>query len=321
MSIDIQKLLSGDIRTLSKAITLSESTLPSHQEESNKLIEQILPHTGKSKRIGISGTPGVGKSSFIEKLGLYLIDQGLKVAVLAIDPSSPVSGGSILGDKTRMEELSHRAQSFIRPTPSSGTLGGVAQKSREAMLLCEAAGFDIVLIETVGVGQSEFEVKDLIDFFTVILLPGGGDELQGIKKGIIEIADTILINKADKANRDQANTTKLEYQSALHLLSQRSTWQPKVECVSAQENFGIDTYWDIVLEYYNSNKLQINKNRSEQNKKWLSKLFYELIHNEIRNNKQTQKLWDRANEEVSNNISTPIIKARELFKSFIDSYK
>ncbi len=322
MAIDKGKILSGNIRALSKAITLTESSLKSHQNEANKLIEDLLPHTGKSRRIGISGTPGVGKSSFIERLGLFLVNKGHKVAVLAIDPSSPVSGGSILGDKTRMEQLANHPNSYIRPTPSAGTLGGVAQKSREAMLLCEAAGYDIILIETVGVGQSEFEVKNFVDFFTVVLLPGGGDELQGIKKGIIEIADTILINKADGENINNATRTQLEYQSALNLISAHSDWQPKVQCISALENKGIDTYWDLSDSFFDSEKseLLISKKRIQQNKMWMKKLFFELINKEIRDNSQLNNLWGKANQDIEKNESTPINKAQELFDRFLTSY-
>ncbi|MBY0414516.1 MAG: methylmalonyl Co-A mutase-associated GTPase MeaB, partial [Bdellovibrionales bacterium] len=195
--IDVKKLLGGDRRTLAKAITLVESSRPEDNLLAHELIEKVLPHTGKSLRIGITGVPGVGKSTFIESFGSLLITNKHKVAVLAIDPSSPISGGSILGDKTRMETLSQNENAFIRPSPSLGHLGGVGQKTREAILLCEAAGFDYVLVETVGVGQSEFDVADMVDFFMVLLLPNAGDELQGIKKGILELADSVIINKAD----------------------------------------------------------------------------------------------------------------------------
>ena len=287
--IDINKLLNGDMRTLSKAITLTESSLQSHQNEAENLIESILEHTGKSKRIGISGTPGVGKSSFIEKLGLKLIENGHKVAVLAIDPSSPVSGGSILGDKTRMEKLSQNKNAYIRPTPSSGTLGGVAQKSREAMLLCEAAGYDIILIETVGVGQSEVEVSNLVDIFTVMLLPGGGDELQGIKKGIIEIADCILINKADGDNVERAQTTKREYQSALNIVSSMES-RIYIETTSSQTNHGIDEFINYLNNFFTTKKEHINNKRVSQNIKWLNSLFYELINRKISSDKELSGL-------------------------------
>ena len=314
MKIDIQKLITGDMRTLSKAITLTESKLESHQIQAESLIESILKHTGKSKRIGISGTPGVGKSSFIEKLGLELIKNGHKVAVLAIDPSSPVSGGSILGDKTRMEKLSQDENAFIRPTPSSGTLGGVAQKSREAMLLCEAAGYDIILIETVGVGQSEVEVSNLVDIFTVMLLPGGGDELQGIKKGIIEVADCILINKADGDNIERAETTMREYQSALHIVSNKDK-SINVQTSSSLNNKGTEKFISYISEYFESNKEHVEKRRISQNKKWLESLFFELINRKISQNKELKELRSKNLDMLALNQTTPIKAAKTLVES------
>ena len=228
MAIDLKLLQNGDRRTLAKAITLIESSNRDHQKEAQSIIQSILPSTGGSFRIGISRPPGVGKSTFIEAFGKELTSRGLKIAVLAVDPTSPLSGGSILGDKTRMEELSQDPKAFIRPSPSSGSLGGVAFKTREALLLCEAAGFDIILIETVGVGQSEYEVADLVDYFTLLMLPGGGDELQGIKKGILELADLIVVNKADGTNKQNAETTKNDYQSAFNLMS-----KPRRKCRSS----------------------------------------------------------------------------------------
>src|SRR5210317_1818887 len=233
---DLEPLLSGNRRALAKAITLVESKLERHREQAQGILEQVLPHSGNSIRIGITGVPGVGKSTFIEAFGLYLIEQGKRVAVLAVDPSSPIAGGSILGDKTRMEELSRREEAFIRPSPSEGTLGGVAQKTRETMLLCEAAGFDVILVETVGVGQSEHQVAGMVDFFLVLMLPGGGDELQGIKKGIVELADAIVINKADGDSETIARTTQQHYRSALGLLKHASFWQPQVLACSALNN-------------------------------------------------------------------------------------
>ncbi len=207
-AFDLQALLDGNRRALAKAITLVESKLDRHREQAQDILEQVLPHSGNSIRIGITGVPGVGKSTFIEAFGLYLIAQGKRVAVLAVDPSSPIAGGSILGDKTRMEELSRRDEAFIRPSPAEGKLGGVAQKTRETMLLCEAAGYDVILVETVGVGQSEYQVAGMVDFFMVLMLPGGGDELQGIKKGILELADALVINKADGDSENLANLSR-----------------------------------------------------------------------------------------------------------------
>jgi len=314
MKIDLDSLRAGKIRTLSKAITLSESKKPEHQKEAQELIETILPHTGKSIRIGISGTPGVGKSTFIESLGVYLINKGHKVAVLAIDPSSPLSGGSILGDKTRMEKLSQLDSAFIRPTPSSGTLGGVAQKTREAMLLCEAAGFDVILVETVGVGQSEFEVADMVDFFTVLLLPGGGDELQGIKKGIIEISDCILINKSEGDNLNRAQTTQREYLSALHIMHNDDQWNTKVELISAIESSGLDNYWSIVNQYIDGSKESgfLDSKRVNQNKKWLNSLFFEFIKSRVDNNPELQAKWKESEIEIEKNQATPFASANRM---------
>ena len=219
---------SGNKRTLAKAITLLESSLDEHKEQSRVLVDEALVHSGKSLRVGITGVPGVGKSTFIECLGLYLINSGFKVAVLAVDPSSPVTGGSILGDKTRMEMLSREENAFIRPSPTSGSLGGVAQKTRETILLCEAAGYDVVLIETVGVGQSEYLVSKMVDFFLVMILPGAGDELQGLKKGILELADGMVVNKCDGDTVQSAGVSKQQLVSALSLLNQSEYWSTPV---------------------------------------------------------------------------------------------
>ena len=244
-------------RAMAKAITLLESTRPDHRAQGDELLTALLPHTGKSFRLGISGVPGVGKSTFIETLGLHLIGKGLRVAVLAIDPSSTVSGGSILGDKTRMEQLSMRFEAYIRPSPSSGTLGGVAEKTREAMLVCEAAGYDVVIIETVGVGQSEIAVHGMTDMFCVLQLPNAGDDLQAIKKGVMELADLVVINKADidpnAATRAQAQIT-----SSLRLLGMHGNpdhantgalWQPRVVQISALLGQGVDGFWEAVTSY------------------------------------------------------------------------
>ncbi len=227
-AFDIDGIRQGNRRALAKAITLVESKLDEHRHDAQKILEQVLPETGNSIRIGITGIPGVGKSTFIEAFGLYLIEQGKKVAVLAVDPSSPIAGGSILGDKTRMELLSRQEEAFIRPSPSEGALGGVAQKTRETMLLCEAAGYDVILVETVGVGQSEYQVAGMVDFFMVLMLPNAGDELQGIKKGIMELADALVINKADGESENLAQQTRSHYQSAMNLLRHTTAWTPRV---------------------------------------------------------------------------------------------
>ena len=275
MKIDIDKLLSFDRRTLAKAITLAESTLPADQSEAQDLLQSILPHTGKSFRLGITGVPGVGKSTFIENFGLYLISKGHKVAVLAIDPSSPLSGGSVLGDKTRMEKLSNDMNAFIRPTPSAGFLGGVAQTTRESILLCEAAGFDFIIVETVGVGQSEFEVADMVDFFLVLMLPNAGDELQGIKKGILELVDAIVINKSDGEQVGLATKAQAQYQSALHLMASHSSWTPKSLTCSGLKGTNLDTIYDMLIDY----KKIPNDKRLTQNRKWFTRLVQTKLQN------------------------------------------
>ena len=243
-------LRAGDRRALSRAITLAESTRADHREAAEALIQAVLPATGKAVRLGISGVPGVGKSTFIEAFGLHIIDRGHRVAVLAVDPSSKRSGGSILGDKTRMRDLARHAQAFIRPSPAGETLGGVARRSREALLLCEAAGFDVILVETVGVGQSETAVADLVDLFLLLLLPAGGDELQGIKRGVMELADLVVVNKADGELVAAAGRAAAEYQAALQLLRPASPlWRATVLTCSALSGAGVPEVWQAVGRY------------------------------------------------------------------------
>ncbi len=240
----------GDRRILSKAITLVESKLPDHRELARQLVEALLPLSGKAVRVGITGVPGVGKSTFVESFGTLLIEKGHKVAVLAVDPSSKRSGGSILADKTRMEKLAVNPDAFIRPSPSGGTLGGVAKMTRESMLICEAAGFDVILVETVGVGQSETTVAGMVDFFLILMLTGAGDVLQGIKKGILELADAVAINKADGPNQSLAERTRDELEAAMHLLQPVSaTWTPPVVTCSALTLAGLEPLWDLVQEH------------------------------------------------------------------------
>lgn len=270
----------GNRTALSKAITLVESNLDSHNDTAQAILANLMPEVGKSIRIGITGVPGVGKSTFIESFGRFLIERGKKVAVLAIDPSSQRTHGSILGDKTRMEELSKSEFAFIRPSPSSGSLGGVARKTRETMYLCEAAGFDVVIIETVGVGQSETQVHSMVDFFLLLMLAGAGDELQGIKRGIMEMADLIAINKADGSNEPFALKAKIEYESALHLFpAPDSKWTPRAITCSGLGGKGIENIWNLILDYEVATKKNgyFDTNRKAQTKTWFEETLKEAI--------------------------------------------
>lgn len=302
----IDGILRGDINILSQAITLTESARMDHQEVAQEVINRCLPYTGKSVRIGITGVPGAGKSTFIEAFGKHLTSLGHKIAVLAIDPSSERSKGSILGDKTRMEELACDPQAYIRPSPSAGSLGGVARKTREAMLLCEAAQFDIVLIETVGVGQSETAVHSMVDFFLLIQIAGAGDELQGIKRGIMEMADGIVINKADGNNIERAQLAKAQLENALHLFPpHESGVEPKVLTASSYEKIGIDLIWENILAYCSQTQQNgyFDSRRREQSKYWM----YETIDEQLRNRfYQSQKEQIREAEEqvLHNEISS-----------------
>ena len=312
MSISAKSILEGNRRSLAKAITLIESHLPVHIQAGQQLLDQLLPHTGNSIRIGISGIPGVGKSTFIEAFGLYLIEQGKRVAVLTVDPSSPLAGGSILGDKTRMEYLARNENCFIRPSPTSGSLGGVAHKTRESILLVEAAGYDVVLVETVGVGQSEYEVAGMVDFFTVLMLPNAGDELQGIKKGIMELADALLVNKADGESVQLAQMTQRHYENAFHLLRQTSFWTPRVMPVSALENNNIDAVWGMVIDYVSQAREQgsFNTKRASQNRNWLDKLIHQLLEQFLMQNSDAQALWPQLERAVIDGKMTPFAAAR-----------
>lgn len=277
----IEGLRNGNIAVLSRAITLIESQKPAHQELAAQLIDAVLPFTGQSVRIGITGVPGVGKSTFIESFGMQLIGQGKKVAVLAIDPSSSISKGSILGDKTRMEKLSVQPGAFIRPSAASGSLGGVTYKTRETTLLCEAAGFDTIIIETVGVGQSETEVSHITDFFLLLMLAGAGDELQGIKRGIMEMADGLIITKADGNNVDKAKAARSEYARALHFLPpQPSGWIPEVKVCSAYDQRGIGEVEEMITRYLRHQEANgyFQKKRQEQNRFAFQRLLNEQLH-------------------------------------------
>jgi len=306
-----ESLLLGNRRALAKAITLVESSRPQDREASQVLLNELLPHTGNSLRIGITGVPGVGKSTFIEAFGQHLIAKGHKVAVLAVDPSSPMAGGSILGDKTRMELLSRDPNAFIRPSPAGRALGGVALKTRESMLLCEAAGFDVVLVETVGVGQSEHQVSSMVDFFLMLLLPGGGDELQGIKKGILELADAILINKADGESASLARKTRLHYQSAMSLLASNDFWKPEVHTCSALEQEGIADCWAMMQRYQQQaiDQGALNRRRAEQNLQWMTQLMDEMLRQQLSDNPKIREALPVIKNKVSEGSLTPVSAA------------
>lgn len=302
----VEGILKGSINILSQAITLVESSKPEHQTIAQEVINRCLPSSGNSIRIGITGVPGAGKSTFIESFGRYLTAQGHQIAVLAIDPSSERSKGSILGDKTRMEELACDPKAYIRPSPSAGSLGGVARKTREAMILCETAGFDIVLVETVGVGQSETAVHSMVDFFLLVQIAGAGDELQGIKRGIMEMADSIIINKADGNNIQRAELAKAQLQTALHFFPPHEAGvEPKVMTCSAYERTGIDDIWNNILHYCSETQQNgyFDLRRSEQAKYWM----YETINEQLRNRfYQAQKENLRTAEEkvLKNQVSS-----------------
>ena len=270
----------GDRAVLARAITLIESNAPAHFEQAQEVLRRLLPHSGRAIRLGITGVPGAGKSTLIEALGVRLIERGHKVAVLAIDPTSSLTRGSILGDKTRMEQLGRLPDAFIRPSPAGGVLGGVARKTRETMLICEAAGFDVIIVETVGAGQNEITVRSMVDFFLLVLIPGAGDELQGIKKGIVELADAIAINKADGENRVRAEAARAEYNRALHYLSPTTEgWRPRAYTCSAVSGEGIDALWDVVLRFRQraAETGAFEARRRVQAREWLHAIIDEQI--------------------------------------------
>jgi LAO/AO transport system kinase len=306
----VSGILSGNRIILSQAITLVESSLHEHYETAQVIIEKCLPFSSRSIRIGITGVPGAGKSTFIETLGLHILSEKRKVAVLTIDPSSERSKGSILGDKTRMEQLSIRPEAFIRPSPSTGTLGGVARKTRETIILCEAAGFDTILVETVGVGQSETSVHSMVDFFLLLMLAGAGDELQGIKRGIMEMADLIAITKADGANKKFAENARVSFQNALHLFPKKSSgWMPQVQTCSALTNTGIKELWDMIMDYFifTKNSGYFDTFRKEQAVIRMHSTIIEYLNNSFYNNKEVK-------------LMVPVIE-RQLQQGTITSYK
>ena len=315
----VDGILRGDRSILAKAITLIESSLPKHRGLAQEIIEKCLPHSGKSVRIGISGVPGVGKSSFIEAFGKQLTTEGHKVAVLAIDPSSSRSKGSILGDKTRMESLSRDKNAFIRPSPSAGSLGGVARKTRETIALCEAAGFDIILVETVGVGQSEVAVHSMVDFFLLLMLAGAGDELQGIKRGIIEMSDAIIINKADGDNLEKAKLARAQYENALHLFPPPpSGWKVRTDICSALTGEGIDRVWDIIQEYVNLTKQSgyFDENRKAQEVQRFMENVERRLLNQFYDNPLVKEFIKKAKTALAKNERSVYSLVDELFRLY-----
>ena len=311
----VKDLRSGHRAALARAITLIESRRGDHQASARELVQALLPETGKAIRVGITGSPGVGKSTTIDALGMFLIERGHKVAVLAVDPSSARTGGSILGDKTRMAQLAASDSAYIRPSPASGTLGGVAAKTREAMLLCEAADFDVVLVETVGIGQSETAVSDMTDFFLALMLPGAGDELQGIKKGLVELADMIAINKADGDNVKRATQAAGEYRSALHILSPRSEhWQVPVVTYSALTGSGIDTMWQKILDHRKAMTAsgEFASRRREQQVKWMWSMLEQRIMARLRNDASVRSKVKRIEADVAGGRIAPSLAAEQI---------
>ncbi|CAN2041098.1 methylmalonyl-CoA mutase-interacting GTPase YgfD [Candidatus Magnetomoraceae bacterium gMMP-15] len=311
----IQGVLNQNRVMIAKTITLIESRLSEHQELAQTIMDKLIPHTGKSIRLGITGVPGVGKSTFTESLGMYLVEQKHRVAVLAVDPSSTISGGSIMADKTRMERLSVQENAFIRPSPSGGTLGGVARKTRETMLICEAAGYDVIIVETVGVGQSETTVASMVDFFLVLMLAGAGDEFQGIKKGVLEIADALAINKADGDNIPKAEFAQKEYENALHLLKPAShSWSPPVLTCSALENSGIDKIWQTILDHKNKlmKTCEIQAKRKSQALDWMWSMVEEGLKKRFFELPQIQAMLPITIKKVENGETPPTVAAFNL---------
>jgi LAO/AO transport system kinase len=314
-----QAVIDGDRRALARAITLVESTRPDHRDEAETLLAEVLPNAGGAIRVGISGAPGAGKSTLIEALGLYLVKAGHRVAVLAVDPSSTRSGGSILGDKTRMEQLTRSPDAFVRPSPTGGTLGGVARRTREAMLLCEAAGFDVVLVETVGVGQSEVKVAAMVDLFLVLVAPGGGDELQGLKRGIMELADLVVVNKADGDLAATAGTTAADYASALHLVRPRTAaWSPRVLTCSALLGQGVEELWDAIAEFRRAIDAELGPRRAQQSREWMWSEVSESLLDALRADTRASDLAQRLEAEVAAGVTTPTAAAHAILRAFLD---
>jgi LAO/AO transport system kinase len=309
----------GNVRSLAKAITLIESRNLDHSVAATTLLDELLPATGNSIRIGISGVPGAGKSTFIEAFGMYLLGLGHKVAVLAVDPSSQLSGGSILGDKTRMEELAREEGAFIRPSPAGRTLGGVARKTRETMLVCEAAGYDVIIVETVGVGQSEITVASMVDFFLLLQIPNAGDELQGIKRGVMEIADAIVVNKSEGENRPRAELARQQYANALHMLKPKSlNWQVPALLCSALHNEGVDEVWHTIEEFgarmRETGELQDKRNLQASD--WMWTLLLDDLKEMFLRDRNVEGLLEQVQEAVASGVTTPGAAARRLLEAF-----
>jgi LAO/AO transport system kinase len=317
-------VIRGSRRALARAITLIESTRSDHRAAANELLQRLIPKSGNSIRLGISGVPGVGKSTFIEALGNHVIDKGHRVAVLTVDPSSTISGGSILGDKTRMESLSRRPEAYIRPSPSGNTLGGVTRRSREALILCEAAGFDVVIVETVGVGQSETKVAEMTDMFMLLLLPGGGDELQGIKRGIMELADLILINKADDDLKALARRSAAEYRNALRLLHPRTAgWNVEVLTCSARDGTGIAEAWQVALRHHDMLKTsgQLQERRAAQARDWMWTDVNDNLIAALQNDPEVQRQIPLLEAAASEGRIPPTTAAGQLLDIFLKERK
>ncbi|MED3780811.1 methylmalonyl Co-A mutase-associated GTPase MeaB [Heyndrickxia sporothermodurans] len=317
----VNKVLSGDRMMLAKAITLIESNASHHVSQAQQMLGQLLPHTGKSIRIGITGVPGAGKSTFIEEFGSLLCERGYRVAVLAIDPSSTISGGSILGDKTRMERLVRNNNAFIRPSPSSGTLGGVHRKTRETILACEAAGFDIIIVETVGVGQSEVIVRGMVDFFMLLTITGAGDQLQGMKKGIMELADAVVVNKADGVNKPLAEKTRREYNQILHfLMPPTKGWETKAYTCSSINGDGMEEIWDVITKFKKITEQSgvFIERRKEQAKEWMASQITERLHYTFYQHPEIKKLLPYFQQAVINGDTTVSLAVDSLFEQYFN---
>ena len=321
----VEGIIKGDVTVLSQAVTLVESINPQHQQKAQEVIDKCLPYSGQSVRVGISGVPGAGKSTSIDEFGMHVLDRwGGKLAVLAIDPSSERSKGSILGDKTRMEKLSQHPKSFIRPSPTAGSLGGVARKTRESIILCEAAGYNHIFVETVGVGQSETACHSMVDFFLLIQLAGTGDELQGIKRGIMEISDGIVINKCDGENVDRCHLAATSFRNALHFFPKsESGWDPKVLCYSGFYGTGVKEIWDMISEYVEFVKANgyFDYRRNEQSKYWMYETINEQLRNSFYHDETIQSMLTHAEQTVLNGQKTSFAAAGELLDMYFTKMK